>query len=96
MDTPNSDQFIPGLTTTEYVNFLPSFRDRFKKAAEEGILLTVKYGLILVIFYLALQFGLNIVAGSQNGTASLNYLQQAINKGYLPKPGTDGQIPNKE
>lgn len=72
-----------------------SFKDRLKKAAEEGLLLFAKYGLVLLLAYFALAFGTNIMSGSVNGTQSALYLNELQQKGWLPKV-INGQIPPKQ
>ena len=72
------------------------FKQRLKKATEEGILLFVKYALLVLLVFGALQYFNTLVQGSQNGTQSALYLQQAIEKGYLPKPGPNGLDPKQD
>lgn len=67
---------------------------KLKAAAEEGLLLFAKYALILLLIYVALNFANGLIAGSQNGTQSIVYINQAIEKGYLPKP-VNGLVPPK-
>ena len=74
---------------------LYTFRYRLKKAAEEGLLITIKYGLVILLSYLGLTFGTNVVNGSNNGTAAALYLNELQNKGWLPKV-QNGQVPMKE
>lgn len=70
-------------------------RDKLRKAAEEGLLLFAKYGLILALVWLSLNFVNGLIAGSHNGTQSAIYINQLIEKGYLPR-AVNGQIPTKE
>lgn len=72
------------------------FKYRLKSAAEQGLLLFTKYFLVALLVYASLQFFNGIVAGSQNGTQSSLYLQELINKGYLPKAGPNGIEPKTE
>lgn len=74
--------------------FVESFTSKLKRAMEQGLLLFVKYALVVILSYFALQFGLNIVSGSQNGTNAVLYLKEAQDKGYLPKV-VNGQLPPK-
>lgn len=71
------------------------YKMRLKKAAEEGLLLFAKYGLLLFLVWLSLNFVNGLIAGSQNGTQSAIYINQLIEKGYLPK-AVNGQVPPKE
>lgn len=70
------------------------FKTKLKSAMEQGLLLFVKYALVLVLTYVALQFGLNIVSGAANGTNAVLYLKEVQDKGYLPKV-VNGSIPPK-
>lgn len=70
------------------------FRQDLKNAAEQGLLIFVKYGLALILAFLTLQFFTNVVNGSQNGTNAVLYLQELQNKGYLPK-AVNGIVPPK-
>lgn len=72
-----------------------TFKNKLKIAFEEGIFLFAKWGLIIVLAFLTLQYSMNVVSGSQNGTNAILYLQELQNKGYLPKV-VNGQIPPKE
>ena len=72
----------------------PTFKQLLKKNAEAGLLIFVKWGLALILALLALQFLTNVITGSVNGTNAINYLNQAVEKGYLPK-AVNGQIPSK-
>lgn len=76
------------------MSIVTSFKMRVKRAFEEGILITVKYGLLVVIAYFALVFGTQVVNGSINGTQAALYLNELQSKGYLPKV-VNGQIPPK-
>lgn len=71
-----------------------SFKQKLKKAGEEGLLIFIKWGLALILAFLVLQFGTQIVSGSINGTQSALYLNELQNKGYLPKV-VNGQVPPK-
>lgn len=79
----------------EYIK-TESFASRLKRASEQGLLLFIKYALVLILAYFALLFVTNVVNGSQNGTQSALYLQQLQLKGWLPKVNPDGSIPMKE
>lgn len=70
------------------------FITKLKSALESGLLLFAKWGLILVLVYITLSMGSNIIAGSNNGTNAILYLNQAIEKGYLPK-AVNGALPDK-
>jgi hypothetical protein len=75
--------------------FIPTFKSKAKIAAEAGLLLFIKYALVLLLTYIAFTFGTQIVNGSINGTQSALYLNELQNKGYLPKV-VNGSIPSKE
>lgn len=76
--------------------FEESFGSKLKRAAEQGILLFVKYALLLLLVFGALQYFNVLVQGSQNGTQSAIYLNELIQKGYLPKAGPNGIEPKVE
>ena len=61
------------------------FRNRLKRAAEEGLLIFIKWALVITLAYVALQYGTGIISGASNGTNSALYLNELISKGYLPK-----------
>lgn len=71
------------------------FKTRLKYAFESGLLLFAKYGLIVLLIYISLQFVNGLIAGATNGNNSAIYLNQLIEKGYLPR-AINGQIPPKE
>ena len=62
-----------------------SYKSRIKRAAEEGLLIFIKYGLALILAFFALQYMTSIISGASNGTNSPLYLNELISKGYLPK-----------
>jgi hypothetical protein len=66
-----------------------------KSACESGILLFVKYALVVGLIYLGINYITNVNSGAQNGTAAAMYLNQLQQKGYLPKVSPDGQVPAK-
>lgn len=72
-----------------------TYKMKLKKAGEEGLLLFVKYGLVVILAWFALTFVNNLIAGSQNGTTAVMYINEAIAKGHLPK-AVNGSIPQKE
>lgn len=71
-----------------------TFKARIKEALEDGLVLFAKYALVLFLIYLGLNFLNGLIAGSQNGTQSAIYINQLIEKGYLPR-AVNGQIPPK-
>lgn len=75
--------------------YFGTFKNKLKKAGEEGLLLFTKYALVIILAYLALLFATNVVSGATNGTQSALYLQELQNKGYLPRV-VNGVIPPKE
>jgi Na+/H+ antiporter NhaC len=72
-----------------------TFTSRLKSACEAGILLFVKYALVVGLIYLGINYITNVTAGANNGTAAAMYLNQLQQKGYLPKINAEGQIPAK-
>lgn len=70
------------------------FRERLKKALEEGVVLFAKYALVVALIYGCLMFFNGLMVGSQNGTQSALYLNQLIERGYLPK-AVNGEVPAK-
>jgi hypothetical protein len=73
-----------------------TFTSRLKNACEAGILLFVKYALVLGLIYLGINYITNVTAGANNGTAAAMYLNQLQQKGYLPKISPEGQISPKQ
>lgn len=71
------------------------FKLKLKSALESGLLLFAKYGLVLILCYLALAFGSNMLSGANNGTQAALYLNELQQKGWLPKV-VNGQIPPKQ
>lgn len=70
------------------------FITKLKSAFESGLLLFAKYGLIFLLVYIILNMFSNVLAGSNNGTNAILYLNQAIEKGYLPK-AVNGSLPDR-
>ena len=71
------------------------FKQKLKEAAEQGLLIFVKWGLALVLAFFALNILTNVVSGSTNGTQAILYLKELQDKGYVPK-AVNGQIPPKQ
>jgi hypothetical protein len=71
------------------------FKIRLKQAAEQGLLLFVKYALVAGLIYIIVVNLTNIISGSANGTQAAIYLNELQQKGYLPKV-VNGQIPLKQ
>ena len=59
--------------------------DRIKLAFEDGIILAIKFALVIVIIFFTLNYLTNIVQMSKNGNDAAAALSEYINKGYLPK-----------
>lgn len=58
---------------------------RIKEAIEDGILITVKYGMItLIIFYVVMQI-MQVYQMSVNGQQAAIAIREFQDKGYLPK-----------
>ncbi len=77
----------------EAMRYPLTLKHKIKIAAEQGLLLFIKYALVLALAYYAITLGTQIVAGSQNGTQAAIYLTELQNKGYLPKV-VNGSIPD--
>lgn len=64
------------------------FRTRLRRAAEEGVLLFVRYGVAMLLFaWLVLWVTADYQTarvGGQQGTAAFQYLQWAVQQGVLP------------
>ena len=71
------------------------FRDRLKFAMEEGILLVVKYGLVLLIIVFALNYFSQISQAALNGQQAALAIRLFQSKGYLPQIDTQGNVPEK-
>jgi Na+/H+ antiporter NhaC len=71
------------------------FKEQMKEAAEAGLLLFIKYALVLGLIYVGVNIFTNITSGASNGTAAAMYLNELQQKGYLPKI-ENGQIPAKK
>ena len=72
-----------------------SYKNRLKRAGEEGLLIFIKYALVLVLAFFALNYLTSVISGAANGTNAVLYLTELQNKGYLPKV-VNGQVPPKE
>lgn len=70
------------------------FKANLKEAFEQGLLISAKWSVVLLVAYLALTMFTNVINGSNNGTQSALYINQLIEKGYLPK-AVNGQVPPK-
>ena len=70
------------------------FKYKLKLALEQGLLISAKWGIVLFLAFLALQFATNVVSGSQNGTNAVIYLNELQSKGWLHKV-VNGSIPQK-
>ncbi len=91
---PRNVEYNPAKMQTGQFSIAPSYLQRLKSALEEGLLIFTKYALVLILAYLALQFGTGVVSGSTNGTQAALYLNELQNKGWLPKV-VNGVIPQK-
>lgn len=65
-----------------------------KKAAIEGLLLAIKYGLIILIILYCYNFSNNTYQMSINGNQAALAIKMFQEKGYLPK-FVNGEVPNK-
>lgn len=74
------------------MSIVPTFAQRLKRAGEEGLLIFVKWGLVLVLAFLALNYLTSVNSGAANGTNAVIYLNELQNKGWLPKV-VNGQVP---
>lgn len=93
MDTAQDIMYEEMRSLNAEVSRKLAFKTRLKKAAEEGILIFVKYALVALLLFGALQYFNVLVSGAQNGTQSALYLSELIQKGYLPKAGPNGIEP---
>jgi len=90
----SDEDIIKNMTTGQW-SPAPTFKTRIKSAAEQGLLLFIKYSLVALLLYAALNYFNTLVAGANNGTNAILYLNEAISKGYLPKT-VQGQLPPKQ
>jgi hypothetical protein len=70
------------------------FLDKLKRAGEEGILLLVKYGLIIAFIIFAFKYFLTIQQMAINGQQAAIYLMELQKKGWLPQI-INGQVSEK-
>jgi hypothetical protein len=61
---------------------------------KEGLLLVVKYGLLVFIIWYAFNFSLTTYNKAQNGEQAAILLVELQKKGYLPQL-VNGQVPDK-
>lgn len=61
------------------------FVDRLKEAAQDGILLLVKYGLIIFVIVYVYLFLMQTRQAAINGEQAAMALNEYIAKGWLPK-----------
>lgn len=71
-----------------------SYKEILENGFKDGLYLLAKYGLLIVLIYIGLNFVSGLIAGAQNGTQSAIYINKLIEKGYLPKV-VNGEIPPK-
>lgn len=72
-----------------------TFLQQLKRALEEGILLLVKYGLIIAAIIYAFNFTMQTRQMAINGNQSAIAIQQLQMKGWLPQ-FINGQVPEKK
>ena len=61
------------------------FRDKLIQALGEGILLSIKYGLLIIIFVFVFNYVSNIKQMIVNGQVAAQLIQEYQTKGWLPK-----------
>lgn len=70
---------------------MDSFKDKLIKATEQGLLLFIKFALVVGLSYVVINYFTTINSGAINGTQAVIYLNELQQKGYLPKI-VDGSI----
>lgn len=58
---------------------------RIKEAIEDGIIITVKYGMIILILFYVMNFTMQVYQMSVNGQQAAIAIREFQDKGYLPK-----------
>lgn len=71
-----------------------SFKYKIKLAAESGLLLFIKYGLILLLIYVGINYVTRINQAALNGEQAAIIIREYQIKGYLPSV-VNGSIPIK-
>ena len=61
------------------------FRTKLVKAIEEGVLIFVKFGLIIVLIILSIEYALKIKQAALNGEQAAIAINEYQQKGWLPK-----------
>lgn len=72
-----------------------TFLQQLKQALEQGILLLVKYGLIIAAIIYAFNFTMQTRQMAINGNQAAMAIQQLQMKGWLPQ-FVNGQVPEKK
>lgn len=70
-------------------------KEKLKQAAEEGLLLFVKYALVLGLLIFSFNYFTRINQAALNGEQAALMLMELQKKGWLPQL-TNGQIPERD
>ncbi len=64
-----------------------------KGAAKEGVLIAVKWGLLVALIVYAFNFSMNTYTMANNGQTAAIVIRELQTKGWLPKLAPDGTAP---
>lgn len=70
------------------------FKHKLKRAVEEGLLIFIKYSLVLILAWFAVNYLTRINQAALNGEQAAVAIQMFQQKGYLPQ-FANGQLPDK-
>lgn len=68
--------------------------DRLKFAATEGLLIFVKYGLIIILIIISVNYFFRVHQAAINGEQAAIAINEFIKKGWLPEI-RNGQVPER-
>lgn len=71
-----------------------NYKEQFKEALKEGLLLLVKYGLLILAIIYAFNFSLQTRDMAVNGTQAAIAIKSFQQKGWLPQ-FVNGEAPDK-
>lgn len=72
-----------------------TFKEQLKEAFKEGLLLLVKYGLLVAVVIYALFFSNQTYQAARNGEQAAIAIMKLQQKGYLPQ-FVNGEVPDKK
>lgn len=72
------------------------FKFQLKKAAEAGLLLFVKWGLVLILVIFAFNYFTRVNQAALTGEQAAIAVRMFQEKGWLPQFTPDGKIPDKQ